>query len=81
MWDAPVVVKNRYCIADFTITPLQFGDYSSEPKVKDHIARLRHNQKAFYSNNIYFLAGVLFRKIDLCETDISQELIQVMTAL
>jgi methylase of polypeptide subunit release factors len=74
-------IRNRYCVADFTITPLQFGDYSSEPKVKDHIAHLRHNQKAFYSGNIYFLAGVLFRKFHLCAVDLSQELLQVMTVL
>lgn len=74
-------LKNRYCIADFMITPLQFGNYSSEPKVQDHIAELRRHRKAFYSDNTYLLAGVLFRKVDLCETDMSQELIQVMTVL
>jgi hypothetical protein len=74
-------IQSSYCIADFMITPLQFGDYSSEPKVKNHIAGLRHNHKAFCSDSTYLLAGVLFRKSELCQTDISQELIQIMTVL
>lgn len=74
-------LKHDYGVVDFMITPLQFGYYSSEPKVKNHIAEMRTQGQAFYSQNIYFLAGVLFRKRDLCDTDISRELIQVMTAL
>ncbi len=72
---------NGYSVADFMITPLKFGYYSSEPKVKNHISELRQNRKAFYSGNIYFLAGVLFKKHSLCDADISTELIQVMTSL
>lgn len=72
---------NGYSVADFMITPLKFGYYSSEPKVKNHISELRQNRKAFYSGNIYFLAGVLFKKRSLCDTDISTELSQVMTSL
>lgn len=74
-------LQNGYCVADFMTIPLQFGDYSSEPKVKNHIAGLRRNQKAFYSGNTYLLAGVLFRKFDLCKINRSKELIQVMTVL
>ncbi|NDJ19902.1 SAM-dependent methyltransferase [Myxacorys almedinensis A] len=70
-----------YAIADFMLTPLPFGYYSSEPKVRNSIAKLRQNQQAFYSQNIYFLAGVLFTKQELCTTDLSNELIKVMTAL
>jgi methylase of polypeptide subunit release factors len=74
-------LDNGYAVADFMLTPLKFGYYSSEPKVKNCISALRQNRQAFYSANIYFLAGVLFKKQELCNTDISKELIQVMTAL
>jgi hypothetical protein len=74
-------LDNGYSVADFMLTPLKFGYYSSEPKVKNHIAELRQSRKAFYSSNIYFLAGVLFKKHEICEVDLSNELIQVMTAL
>jgi methylase of polypeptide subunit release factors len=70
-----------YTVADFLVTPLQFGYYSSEPKVKNHIAAMRRDRKAFYSNHIYFLAGVLFKQRQLADVDLSSELLQVMTAL
>jgi methylase of polypeptide subunit release factors len=72
---------NGYSIEDFMVTPLQFGYYSSEPKVRNHIAQLQKNHQAFYSGNTYFLAGVLFRKSQLSNVDLSNELIQVMTSL
>ncbi|MCY7273240.1 MAG: methyltransferase [Phormidesmis sp. CAN_BIN44] len=74
-------LANDYSVADFMITPLKFGYYSSEPKVKNHISELRKSRKAFYSGNIYFLAGVLFKKRDISDIDLSTELIQVMTSL
>jgi methylase of polypeptide subunit release factors len=70
-----------YIVADFTITPLQFGYYSSQPKVKNWIAKLRQQNKAFYSANTYFLAGVLFEKKEKSSIDLSFELLKVMTAL
>jgi methylase of polypeptide subunit release factors len=70
-----------YSVADFTITPLQFGYYSSQPKVKNWIAKLRQQNKAFYSANTYFLAGVLFEKKEKSSVDLSFELLKVMTAL
>ncbi|XHX79056.1 MAG: SAM-dependent methyltransferase [Stenomitos frigidus ULC029] len=73
--------KNGYAVADFMVTPLQFGYYSSEPKVKHWIAKLRQKRQAFYSNETYFLAGVLFTKKTLAKTDLSSELTQVVTAL
>lgn len=73
--------KYGYSVEDFMVTPLQFGYYSSEPKVKNHIADLQTNRQAFYSGNTYFLAGVLFKKRDLSDVDLSSELTQVMTAL
>lgn len=69
-----------YKVIDFTIAPLQFGYYSSEPKVKETINALRRDRKAFYSPNIYLLAGVLFQKKPNNNADLSAELLQVMTA-
>lgn len=74
-------IAQHYCVADFIISPLRFGYYSSDPKVETSILKLRKYHKAFYSNNIYFLAGVLFKKQDESVVDLSTELIQVMTAL
>jgi hypothetical protein len=74
-------LKHGYSVEDFMVTPLQFGYYSSEPKVKTHIAELRKNHQAFYSGNTYFLAGVLFRKRNLTDIDLSSALIRVVTAL
>jgi hypothetical protein len=74
-------IAQGYVVTDFMISPLPFGYYSSEPKVKRWIAHLRQQQKAFYSHNIYFLAGVLFQMRSPSTTDLSAELIKVMTAL
>lgn len=70
-----------YTVADFMVTPLKFGCYSSEPKVKKWIGQLREQGQAFYSQNIYFLAGVLFKHSSFGTPDLSNELMQVMTAL
>lgn len=74
-------IANGYYVADFMISPLQFGYYSSEPKVKDTISQLKRDRRAFYSETVYFLAGVLFRKQHRMAVDVSTELIKVMTAL
>lgn len=74
-------IDHGYCVADFMVTPLRFGYYSSEPKVKNWIAELRRQHKAFYSSNIYFLTGALFQKQHSGATDLSAELLKVMTAL
>lgn len=74
-------IANGYYVADFMVSPLQFGYYSSEPKVKNTIHSLKRNRRAFYSENIYFLAGVLFRKQHRTAIDISDELLKVMTTL
>jgi len=70
-----------YAVANFEMAPLTFGYYSSEPKVKSAIAALREQGMAFYSQNIYLLAGVLFKKQQKSQRDLSGELIQLMTAL
>lgn len=74
-------IAEGYSVIDFMITPLQFGYYSSEPKVRDWITKLRNENKAFYSANVYFLAGVLFQKKSADEVDLSAELIKVFTVL
>lgn len=70
-----------YYIANFIISPLTFGYYSSEPKVKNTILKLRQKGMAFYSKNIYLLAGVLFTQQHKSAVDLSTELIQLMTSL
>ncbi len=70
-----------YQVTDFMVSPLQFGYYSREPKVRDAIAELRTQRKAFYSKNIYFLAGVLFQERNRSRPDLSTELLKIMTAL
>jgi len=70
-----------YSVSDFIISPIQFGYYSSEPKVKDRIKELRRNKRAFYSKNVYLLAGVLFTKESAARGDLSPELVKLMTSL
>lgn len=70
-----------YCISNFLISPLTFGHYSSESKVRDQIAKLKSKQMAFCSENIYLLAGVLFTKAKDTTVDLSNELVQLMTCL
>jgi hypothetical protein len=74
-------IMQGYSIANFIVSPLNFGYYSSEPKVKNTIRELREKKMAFYSANIYLLAGVLFKKQHKCQVDLSTELIQIMTSL
>jgi hypothetical protein len=74
-------IAKGYQVEDFITSPMSFGYYSSEPKVKLRIATLREHRKAFYSQNIYILAGVLFKKRHDLKTDLSTELIKIMTAL
>ncbi len=74
-------LEQGYHIADFMVTPLRFGYYSSEPKVRNWITEMRQRQQAFYSEKIYFLAGVLFEKKRSTSVDLSSELLKVMTAL
>lgn len=74
-------IAKGYQVQDFIISPMSFGYYSSEPKVKQRIAELRQHGKAFYSSNIYILAGILFKKRPKLKADLSKELIKIMTAL
>jgi len=70
-----------YYVSSFLVSPLTFGYYSSDSKVRNRIRELRENNMAFYSGNIYLLAGVLFRKQHKLAVDISTELVQIMTSL
>ncbi|PNW84578.1 hypothetical protein CHLRE_03g149750v5 [Chlamydomonas reinhardtii] len=54
-----------YRVVDFLVTPLPFGTYSSQPKVRNWIAAMRSRGEAFYSGHTYLLAGVLFERADL----------------
>ncbi len=74
-------IDQGYQLVDFMISPLRFGYYSCEPKVKNTIAELRKKRKAFYSENIYFLAGALFKKRNVSDLDLSNEFLKVMTVL
>ena len=74
-------IAKGYYISNFLVSPLQFGYYSSEPKVRDRILELRKNNMAFYSRNIYLLAGVLFTKQHKNSVDLSTEFVQIMTSL
>jgi len=74
-------IAQGYGVADFMVVPLKFGYYSSEPKVENSIIELRKHGKAFYSDKVYFLAGILFKQQQEALLDLSSELIQVMTAL
>jgi hypothetical protein len=74
-------IAQGYQVEDFMTSTMTFGYYSSEPKVKDRIAELQDHGKAFYSQNIYILAGVLFNKHHDLKADLSTELIKIMTAL
>ncbi len=70
-----------YSVANFIVYPLPFGYYSSESKVKNTIQELKQKDMAFYSENMYLLAGVLFTKQHQPTGDLSQEVIQLMTCL
>lgn len=74
-------ITEGYAVASFLVSPLTFGYYSSEPKVKNMIGALRSNGMAFYSESIYLLAGVVFKKQPESQVDLSTELIQIMTSL
>lgn len=73
--------KLGYHVVDFMISPLKFGYYSCEPKVRNTITELQRKRKAFFSENIYFLAGVLFQRKNSHTSCLSEEFLKVMTAL
>lgn len=70
-----------YYTSNFIVSPLNFGYYSSEPKVMNRILELRKNNMAFCSEKIYLLAGVLFTKQHKAKVDLSTELVKLMKSL
>jgi len=70
-----------YHVSDFIISPIKFGYYSSESAVRERIEELRQNNMAFYSENIYLLAGTLFKRRCESANNLSSELIRVMKSL
>ncbi|MBD2178613.1 SAM-dependent methyltransferase [Pseudanabaena sp. FACHB-1998] len=74
-------IAQGYQVQDFITSPMNFGYYSSEPQVRQRISEMHKHGKAFYSSNIYILAGVLFKKYAPWNVDLSSELIKIMTAL
>ncbi|WP_416668440.1 SAM-dependent methyltransferase [Egbenema bharatensis] len=70
-----------YQVVDFMVSPLKFGYYSCEPKVRNTITDLQRQQKAFFSENIYFLAGVLFQRKGAQTSCLAEEFLKVMTVL
>jgi len=76
--------SKNYEVSDFIVSPMPFGYYSSEPKVMGRIKELKCQNQAFYSKNIYLLAGVLFSQPSASQasfTDLSSELTKLLTCL
>lgn len=71
--------QKGYYVENFFVSPLPFGYYSSEPKVKNQIVAMRTKNQAFCSEQMYLLAGVLFTQ--RYEVDLSDEFVRVITAL
>lgn len=76
-----VALAAGYRVADFMTSPMSFGYYSSEPKVRQRIAELQECGRAFCSQDIYLLAGVLFKKQQHSEPDLSADLVKILTSL
>lgn len=78
-------IATGYSVTNFLILPVPFGYYSSEPKVRHRIQELRQENRAFYSDKTYLLAGVLFTQnsnsVIASSTDLSAELVKLMTSL
>lgn len=73
--------EQGYSVVDFLIKPLTFGMYSSQPEVKNRIAELHQEQKAFFSEHYYLLAGVVFQKQNQADKELSAYLLAIMQSL
>lgn len=73
--------EQGYSVADFLIRPLIFGRYSSQPEVKSRIVELQQEQKAFFSERYYLLAGVVFQKQNHADKELSDDLMAVIQSL
>ncbi len=73
--------EQGYSVVDFLIRPLIFGRYSSQPEVKSRIVELQQEQKAFFSEHYYLLAGVVFQKQKHVDKELSDDLMAVIQSL
>jgi methylase of polypeptide subunit release factors len=55
---------NGYRVANFLAVALDFGPYSSEPKVRDHIRRLCADGRGWADEDGYMVAVALFTRTD-----------------
>jgi hypothetical protein len=69
-----------YRVLDFAVRTMQFGAYSSEPKVRARIAELSDRCEAFVSADRYCIAGVAWVK-NPAAVDLSAALAQGLTSL
>lgn len=76
--------EQGYAVTDFLCTPLPFGTYSSEPRVRQWIDSMKQRGEAFFSpSGVYILAAVLFEKPQqgsATKPDLTNELLKVLTA-
>jgi hypothetical protein len=73
--------EQGYSVDDFLIRPLRFGRYSSQPEVKNRIIELHQENKAFFSEHYYLLAGVVFQKQNHADKELSADLTALMQSL
>lgn len=69
-----------YSVLDFAVRTMQFGRYSSEPKVRRRIRELDRNGQAFVSSDRYCVAGVAWVK-NWGTVDLSDSLVRAITSL
>lgn len=75
-----------YHCTDFVVTSLPFGTYSSEPKVRSWIEKMKADGRAFCGKTSYKLAGVQLQKQpqtsngSAVEPDCTDELLSILTA-
>lgn len=69
-----------YKVLDFAVRSMQFGSYSSEPRVYDQILELERNCQAFVSDDRYCLAGVAWVR-NWAAVDLSAPLTRAITSL
>ncbi len=73
--------EQGYAVSDFLVTPLPFGLYSSQPEVKTQIFELYRKHRAFFSEHYYLLAGVIFRKTERVDMELTVNLMNIMQSL
>lgn len=72
--------NQKYIVTEFAAIPIPFGHYSSEPKVMQRINQMKKENKAFFNDKAYVLAGVLFEK-NSQKKDLTENLISSLTSI